>query len=307
MATKELLLNLGKLIIGIAWLDGELQTQELNILKEVLFQLPDLTGDDWTQLELYMVHPVSDQERETLFARVLESIRSPADKAFVLETLRKVIAADGTVSAEEAAALAAMEQDLDRHSSRGLFSHLIIPLRRILSQGQRRHRESREDRLEDFIKNTIYFRLVTELRARGTTIELPDDQIKKLCLAAGLMAHVAWIDREFCDREHEAMVTALRTNWGLPPSHAHLLVELSRASILRGLDLVRLTKGFQTYSTPDERKAFLRTLFAIANASHKTSFEEIEAIRAIAKAFDLSHQDFIEAKLTISRTDRHGL
>jgi hypothetical protein len=45
----------------------------------------------------------------------------------------------------------------------------------------------------------------------------------------------------------------------------------------------------------------------VANAAHQTSFEEIEEIRSIAKGMELSHQDFIDAKLAIPREDRGGL
>ncbi len=54
-------------------------------------------------------------------------------------------------------------------------------------------------------------------------------------------------------------------------------------------------------------KRFLKSLFQIANASEKTSFDEIEEIRFIAQQLKLSHSDFIEAKLTIPREDRKGL
>ena len=39
----------------------------------------------------------------------------------------------------------------------------------------------------------------------------------------------------------------------------------------------------------------------------KTSFEEIEEIRSIVKGMDLTHQDFIDAKLRIAQEDRKGL
>ena len=65
--------------------------------------------------------------------------------------------------------------------------------------------------------------------------------------------------------------------------------------------------GFCDYTTIDERKAFLRCLFAIANSADQTSHVEIEEIRHIAKALELPHQEFISAKLTIPREERGGL
>jgi hypothetical protein len=47
-------------------------------------------------------------------------------------------------------------------------------------------------------------------------------------------------------------------------------------------------------------------LFAVANASRKTSLEEIETIKTIARILKLSHKEFISAKCTIPREDRGG-
>ena len=304
MATRDFILDLGKLMIGIAWIDGRLEPEEMNALKELLFVLPDISGEDWMQLELYMTHAVSDAERQDLLDRVLSGIRSSRDKQLVLETLEKLVAGDGSDRAEESAFLERIRQDLEGRST-GLLGHLTAPFRQTLTR--KAGQGSREDRIEDFIKNTIYFQLTSELQQQGRTLSIPETEARKICLAAGLMAHVAWVDNEVCHREREAMTLGLRQLWNVPEDEARLITEMSRARIMHGLDLVRLTTGFCRYTTIEERKAFLRCLFAIANAAEDTSHAEIEAIRHLAKAFELPHQEFIEAKLTIPRQERGGL
>ena len=304
MATRNFILDLGKLLIGIAWIDGRLEPEELNVLKELLFLLPDISGDDWTQLELYMTHAVSDAERQDLLDRVLSGIRSSRDKQLVLETLEKLVAGDGSDRANESAFLERIRQDIEGRST-GLLGHLTAPFRQTLKR--KAGQWAREDRIEDFIKHTIYYQLTSELQQQGRTLSIPETEARKICLAAGLMAHVAWVDNEVCHREREAMSLALRQLWNVPEDEAELIAEMSRARIMHGLDLVRLTRGFCQYTTIEERKAFLRCLFAIANAAEDTSHAEIETIRHVAKAFELPHQEFIEAKLTIPRRDRGGL
>ena len=76
MANKGFILDLGKLMIGIAWIDGKLQQDEINALKELLFLLPDISGEEWMQLEIYMTHAVTDAERQDLLDQVLTGIRS---------------------------------------------------------------------------------------------------------------------------------------------------------------------------------------------------------------------------------------
>lgn len=304
MATRDFILDLGKLMIGIAWIDGRLEPEELNALKELLFLLPDISGEDWTQLELYMTHAVSDAERQDLLDRVLSGIRSSRDKQLVLETLEKLVAGDGAERVNESAFLEHIRQDIEGRSA-GLLGHLTAPFRQTLKR--KAGQGTREDRIEDFIKNTIYFQLTSELEQQGRTLSIPETEARKICLAAGLMAHVAWVDNEVCHREREAMSLGLRQLWNVPEDEAQLITEMSRARIMNGLNLVRLTRGFCHHTSIEERKAFLRCLFAIANAAEDTSHAEIEAIRQIAKSFELPHQEFIEAKLTIPRQDRGGL
>ena len=313
MATRDFILDLGKLMIGIAWIDGRLEQDEINALKELLFLLPDISGEDWMQLELYMTHAVSDAERRDLLDRVLSGIRSSRDKQLVLETLEKLVAVDGndrgavgdaSRGVPESAFVEDIRQDLEGRST-GLLGHLTAPFRQTLKR--KAGQGTREDRIEDFIKNTIYFQLTSELEQQGRTLSIPETEARKICLAAGLMAHVAWVDNEVCHREREAMSLALRELWNVPGDEARLITEMSQARIMHGLDLVRLTSGFCHHTTIEERKAFLRCLFAIANAAEDTSHAEIETIRQIAKSFELPHQEFIEAKLTIPRQDRGGL
>ena len=83
--------------------------------------------------------------------------------------------------------------------------------------------------------------------------------------------------------------------------------EISCQRDLKGLDYYRTTRGFFDCTTHDERKAFLKCLFKIANASDMTSRQEVEEIRSIARSLKLPHEDFIEAKLTITKEDRELL
>ena len=303
---KDFILDLGKLLIGIAWTDGRLHPEEINALKELLFLLPDISGEDWMQLELYMTHAVTDAEREDLLNRVLNGIRSVSEKELVLSTLAKLVMVEG--GAANAEVVDAIRQDLDSKNT-GFWAHIISPLKQSLKSraGYYSGTSAREDRIEDFIKNTIFYQLSSELKARDQKLDIPEKEVRKICLAAGLMAHVAWVDSEVCHREREAMGLGLQQLWNLPKDTADLITEMSQARIMHGLDLVRLTMGFCEYTSIEERKAFLRCLFAIANAADQTSYAEIEEIRHIAKALELPHQEFIDAKLTIPREQRGGL
>ena len=308
MAEKQFVLDLAKLVIAVAWADGQLVTEEINAVKDLLFGIPDLTGEDWQQLEVYMDSPVSPAEREVLVKRVVSTLRWTEEKQLVIDTVTRLVEADGDLTPAEATALAQIKQDVEAAST-GLLAHLTQTVHSVM--GKRRSRvgagPSREDRLDDFIKNRVYYHLITELEKRGQRVNLPDAQIRKLCLAAGLMAHVAWVDREVSPEEKYSMTQALKERWGLADIEAHLVTEIGCSQAVKGLDVVRLTRNLFDRTTQQERNDFVRVLFQVANAAQKTSSEEIKMILFIAKSLKLTHREYIETKLTIPRADRGGM
>lgn len=308
MADKRFILELGKLLIAAAWADGALSITEINGLKELLFQLPDISGEEWMELELYMASPVGDAERQRLLNRVLGRMGSAGDKALALKTIEKLMPPESSEDDRQTEVVQQLRNDLEQGSG-GFFDHLRRPFRRMLNvRGQHYGEEhDRESRLEDFIKNTIYFQVTMELRDRGITFDLSDSDIRKLCLAAGLMARVAEVDHVISPEETRVMRDVLQRHWTLTAEQAQLVAEISHHRVFRGLDSVRLVKRFNDFTTRTERKDFLDCLFAVANAAEHTSFDEIEVIREIAKGLELTHQDFIDAKLKVSREDRKGL
>ncbi len=308
MADKPFILDLAKLVIAAAWADGELTNEEVNALKDLLFMIPDLSGEDWLALELYMDSPVGSEERTRLLNTVTERLRTAEDKQLVIGTVTKLVGADGEVEPAEAGVLAQVERDVEGAPT-GLLSHLTQAIRGAVLKRKARSGSgpNREERLDDFIKNRIYFHLISDLEHKGLHLDLPDPQIRKLCLAAGLMARVAWTDADISEQEKDTIKQVLVEEWGLSSEEARLVKEISFANVVKGLDGARLTRNFFERTSHDERKAFVRCLFRVANAAHKTSFEEINVLQSIATGLKLSHREFIEAKLTIPREDRGGL
>ncbi len=308
MARKRFVLNLAKLMIAAAWADGRLTNQEINALKDLLYTIPDLSGEDWVTLEIYMDQPVTAGERDRLLRTVVRQIRSRQDKELAVTLLTKLVQADGKVDQSEAELLARIKGDLDRAPT-GILALLAGAVRgavgkRLSNSGTG---PNREERLEDFIKNRVYFQLVSKLEKEGSQLQLPDAQIRKLCLAAGLMARVALTDAELSKGEAVAIKNALKEGWGLSDEEARLVKDISASAAVKGLDQVLLARGLFECTDRQERRSFVRCLFKIANATHNTSFEEISTIQNIAKGLKLSHRDFINAKLTIPREDRSGM
>ena len=297
-------MELSKLLIATAWADGKLQNEEINSLKDLIFTLEGLNAEQWAKLEIYMDSPVTSQERDELLGRVLEHVKTEEDKAFVIDTLEKLVGADGIVSDKETEVMNEL-----REAIASTKTGTLTTISRIIKGAKKKRSEQylastqREAMIDDFVKNTIYFQLVSDAKKKGIEINLDEPKIRKLCFAGGLMAKVAAVDSEISDEEKEAIKKYLSGLWGLSEVEAELVAEISCQRILKGLDYFRLARGFCECTNYDERRTFLACLFQVANACKKTSYDETEEIRTISQSLKLTHKDFIAAKLTISDED----
>jgi uncharacterized tellurite resistance protein B-like protein len=308
MLEKQFIMDLAKLLIAAAWVDGELANEEINALKDLLFNLENVTGRDWVELEIYMDSPVSADERDSLLSRVLEQIQTEQDKELVLKMLENVFKADGVVTDAEKAVLEEIEESVSDVST-GLLDRLSKSIKAAMGKRRESFKSAvpRDTQIDDYIENTIYYRLKSESEKKGIKIELPDDKVRKLCLAAGLMARISAVDSGISEQERQAIKNILLAEWDLTNQEADIVTTISCDGTLRGLDYFRLTRGFFERTNLQERKDFVKSLFKIANASEKTSYDETEEIRKIATSLKLSHRDFIDAKLTIPDEDREVL
>jgi len=308
MPAKIFIMDLAKLLIAAAWVDGELANEEINALKDLLFTIPDITGEEWKHLEIYMDSPVLPEEREELLSKILLGIRSKEDKALVMDTLTRLFQADGTVTDAESEVLQEIRETLEKAHT-GIFSRMS----KILKTSVKKRKQTssaatqREGRIDDFIMNTVYYQLESELIEKGIEINLPEQQVRKLCFAAGLLSKIAAVDSGISENERHTIKSVLSSEWDLSDEEAELVTEISCQRMLKGLDYHRTTRGFVGCTNNDERIAFLKRLFKMANASEMTSYEEVEEIRRISISLKLPHKDFIEAKLTIPREDREVL
>ena len=150
---------------------------------------------------------------------------------------------------------------------------------------------------DDFINNKVYYEVQRSLREEGKSLDLPDEEVRKLGLAGGLMARIAKVDRTVTDDELKAMVSMLEEHWALTPESAAFVANVTVSSLDVNYDYYRMTREFATSTTLEERQGFLVALFVIAGADKDVSFEETEEIRLISRGINVSHKDFIDAKL----------
>lgn len=313
MAQRDLILALAKVIIAAAWADNELTPAESNSMKDLLFRLPEsyssgnrrLNSQEWAMLEMYMDSPVGADERAQLIADLQAALRTPADKALALETLDNLVRADGIITPEEQAVVAEIQAALDAVDV-GFFS----PLSRLLQGPMQRRTEAvsraanREQYFEEFVRNKVYYGVRRKLDQEHVELELSDEALRRLSSIGGLMARVAHIDGQVTDDEFAEMVHMLQSTMDVTNEQALFISEVAVSEVSHELDFLRLTRELAAEITPEEGDRLLRTLFLVAAADGFVSDEEVEEIFKISYSLNLTHRQFIQAKLTIPAEKR---
>jgi len=305
MTKPNTILALAKVIIAAAWADGKVSHEEINCLKDLLFRIPDLNARDWASLEIYIDSPIEPEERERLLSELQLALRSGSDRNFALSLLDDLIRADGEISEEEievAQEIKSAIQSAGVGILGGMGKLITGPIQR--RSHAMAHAPNREQFLDDFIKNRVFYGVRRDLDESEITLELPEDELWKLSLAGGLMARIAHVDREVTDGEFNAMLDSLQRNWELPQDAAAIVAEVAISAVAANMDYYRMAREFFSCTTEQERVRFMDVLFAVADGDGTVSHEEIEQIRFISRHLKLTHKQFIDAKLKIPRKRR---
>ena len=303
MSNSELIMTLGKVVIATAWVDGKVTEDEINSLKDVTFRLPELTAHQWAELEMYIESPVDEAERARLVADLQRAISTPADKALVEEALNNMVAADGTVTEQEKAVVVEISALIENSGGSGLFGGLSSLLDGMFQKRSESLKDApnREEHFEDFITNKVYYNVKRRLELGEAELDLSDEELRKLCLAGGIMAQIAQESDDVTDDEFAVMVDALQAKWNISKEAATFVAEVATSGTTTSFDHLRLAREFVKVYSHDECVQFLDVLFTVATADGEASSDEIDQIRSIAGALLLSNDQFIQSKLKVPR------
>ncbi len=307
MPKDQVIMPLAKVIIAAAWADGELSNDEINSLKDLLFHMPNMTARDWGRLEMYIDSPVDEAERERLVADLQSAMMSKQDKELAINELDQMVHADGELSPEEEAVVEEITSAIN-DADTGMFGGLGRLVRGPVSRRSQivENAPNRELYFEDFMNNRIYYNIRRRLDLNEEGLHISEDELRKFSLAGGLMARVAYVDRDVTEAEYETMKNALGKCWQISDEEAAVVSEVAISEISKKLDYFRLSREFFESTSEEERICFLDVLYAVADGDGRVSFEEIEEIRVISNMLKLTHQQFIDAKLEIPHERRAG-
>jgi len=323
---KKLVETLGKVIIAAAWADKKMSQEEIDSLKDLLFEFQqtlslnlnpsdelwaassgfylDSTSDNYgltsrqqAIFDIYTDSPIDTAERERLVNELKESVWSEEDKAFVLSTLKRMVEADGRITDDEQAVLNSIIKTIE-----SIDTGTLGDLGRLIRGAMNRRSEAvsnapnREKYFDEFLKNKVYYDVRRRLDLGEENLEIPDGDLRKLSMAGGLMARVAQIDNIVLDKEKDRMISVLQENWHLTHEGAAFVIEVAMNEASTDFDYLRMSREFLEITQPAERANFLDILFTVANADEKISDDELKEILDIADYLLMSSNRVMAAR-----------
>ena len=284
MFTRADSLALLKVLIAASWADSRLSQAELNYVK-ALSQHFRLAHSDWVELEPYMEDPPSQQEIDNLFRDLLGRLGTAGARADAVRHLEEILKADAQMTAAEHDFLEQYAFILREASTVELLT------KRMRSLFQRKSANTVLD-LDEFLRNKILFKLRRRVGSDQITPEF-----HRACLIGGLMGIVARADGEIDDRELEEIRRRLQLRAHFPSDILDVLMTIVNEESVRGLDRSRIVAELCQDIRFEEKVELLELLFAVASANGSLTHAELEELRGISAGLNLSHRQYIDAKL----------
>ena len=146
---------------------------------------------------------------------------------------------------------------------------------------------------EDIDTDTMR-RIASELDA------LPEDRASHLAAFAYILGRIAHADSEFSETETRKMHEIVRDLGHLPEAQAVLVVEIAKSQVrlFGGTDNFLVTRRFKEMTTREQRTELLDCVFAVSAADESISALEEGQAGQIAKELGLTHDEFVNARLT---------
>jgi len=286
-----------KVLACVAWADEEVSNAELNFIKE-LARGCNLTGEEWTEVNLYLKEKVHLEEMRRVTQRFASRARRSADRQRLVDSVERLCRADRNLTATEQEWIRNLRLVVLESRKTPFWVDGLKSLLRIHAEPDARH-PGREADLHNFVHNRVLFRLRRRLGTEQMETEGSPEKLKKLTLSAALLARVGYVDEDFLPQESQFMKQVLQETWKASPSLAEAVTDVAVETVREGMDLHRLVQEAKRTLSPNERRQLIEGIFALSLAEGKMSHEEHEEIRKIATMLDFSHKQFIAAKLRV--------
>jgi len=126
------------------------------------------------------------------------------------------------------------------------------------------------------------------------------DENHQLALAtAVLLYEVMRSDHEYTASEEHTYRQQLEQHFSLSQVELDTLCELTVEKAENAVDFQQFTKVLNEMCDPQQKRAIMESLWAVAYADHQLSADEEYTIRKIADLLFVPHSQFIQSKLKV--------
>ena len=202
------------------------------------------------------------------------AIHNADEKELVLNSLDNIVKSDGEVTEEEQVVLDEIKASIGQVGTG--VGRMGWAVRK--SMGRR----SKKAQSTVTLGSTV-------ISANGE-LDMPNDKLRRLVLAAGLMARIAYVDREVLEEEQQLMEDVMKAYWKASSEESRFVAKVVIDEGTAKVDQVRLMREFTEVYDKFERAKFLEVLFGVAISDGDISMEEDREIEKICRGIGLVEQ-----------------
>ncbi len=275
--------HLGKLLIAAAWSDGEINRAELNCLKSLVLQMPNITFEDWRKLKIYLAYPITGNEQESIVRDFVSHVYNGNHKKRALRAIIEIIEADGEVTVQEKA----FAEEIEKAITKG-FSSLLRTIKfflfksSILKERGWKNKSGRDRMIHEFFDNPIYFVFRKAILVEQLEVDYSKPYLQKVCLFAGILCWFAQEDEAISLDEEEKILDILISRCELNEKLAKCILKVASKINVSEMHLRDLVVTLRDSSTKQECDDFFQDTMKLVLIDDELSVTELECLRTVA-------------------------
>jgi uncharacterized tellurite resistance protein B-like protein len=158
------------------------------------------------------------------------------------------------------------------------------------------HRQEERPDMIDVVK-----KFFAKPHAGGTPEGEPATEHDIRIATCALFLEMAGIDGEFSEEEKQAVITILKTNYGLSDEYVDALMEAAGDRLRESLDLWQFANLINLHYSDDEKRQIIEMAWRIVFVDGKLDKHEDYLMHKFSRLLRIPHREFIQAKLKVKR------
>lgn len=267
---------------------GEAHSQYASCLKDMLYQLPDLSQSDWYVINELLDDPHRQEHATEVWKRLKMTLAMPEARSEAIYALERVFnflpaLAFGEM---EATALVDIAREGTPEEAAAAFGAIVTDALNLCLSAMEDTPVAVEDLQQMVIARTESW------RSGKLNLQMPDRELHKLCLEAIVLARMAFADAKVDDAERHFSESFLCQRWELTVAQADFVLEMSLADDEQEIDFLRVCRWYFELTDELERQDFLELLFQLATVDNDLSEPEVNELMNIAANLRIDQEDF---------------